>query len=150
GGGFAAPGGHGILPGADPQLWSWFQSVDMDRSGSITAEALQRALLNGDWTPFDLDTVKLLMTLFDMDRTITFAEFAGLWVSSTTLTATAPVPVLAQFGFNLSPQLLVLVERKYGEFAFDLFVRSSSPCSSALPLRAEQFPLASSCFPSVD
>ncbi|KAJ7288820.1 hypothetical protein C8J57DRAFT_1643051 [Mycena rebaudengoi] len=57
-------------------LWSWFSSVDTDRSGAITTPELERALINGDWTPFDLDTVKLLMTIFDTDRsgTIGFNE----------------------------------------------------------------------------
>ena len=72
----------GPPPGADPQLWQWFQSVDTDYSGSITAEELRRALVNGDWscellTPrgpssdltrhfaaFDIDTVKMLMGIF--------------------------------------------------------------------------------------
>ncbi|KAG1823448.1 uncharacterized protein BJ212DRAFT_1476331 [Suillus subaureus] len=38
------------------QLWLWFTAVDTDRSGAITAVELERALINGDWTPFDLDT----------------------------------------------------------------------------------------------
>ncbi|KAF8145869.1 hypothetical protein K438DRAFT_1629354, partial [Mycena galopus ATCC 62051] len=77
GGGFASLGGHGMPPGTDLQLQGWFQSVDMDRSGSITAEELQRTLINDDWTPFDLDTIKLLMTIFGTDRSgiIIFAEF---------------------------------------------------------------------------
>ncbi|EEB91252.1 hypothetical protein MPER_10422 [Moniliophthora perniciosa FA553] len=82
GGGFAPPRGPpGPPPGADPQLWNWFQAVDVDNSGHISVEELQRALINGDWTPFDLDTVKLLMSIFDVDRsgTIGFNEFAGLW-----------------------------------------------------------------------
>ena len=32
------------------RLWQWFGSVDTDRSGHITAEELQRALINGDWS----------------------------------------------------------------------------------------------------
>lgn len=32
------------------RLWQWFSSVDTDRSGAITAEELQQALVNGDWT----------------------------------------------------------------------------------------------------
>ncbi|KAF8905975.1 hypothetical protein CPB84DRAFT_1770703 [Gymnopilus junonius] len=38
---------HGPPPGADPQLWQWFASVDTDRSGSITVTELQSALVNG-------------------------------------------------------------------------------------------------------
>ncbi len=33
--------------GADPQLWTWFSAVDTDRSGSISANELQAALVNG-------------------------------------------------------------------------------------------------------
>lgn len=32
------------------RLWQWFESVDTDRSGHISAEELQRALINGDWS----------------------------------------------------------------------------------------------------
>ena len=38
---------HGPPPGADPQLWQFFASVDIDRSGSITVTELQKALVNG-------------------------------------------------------------------------------------------------------
>ncbi|KAJ7215026.1 hypothetical protein GGX14DRAFT_359745 [Mycena pura] len=112
------------------RLWNWFTSVDTDRSGAITAAELERALINGDWTPFDLDTVKLLMTIFDTDRsgTIGFNEFAGLWKyikdwqnvfkhfdrdRSGSIDGSELQQALAQFGFNLSPNLLVLVQRKY-------------------------------------
>ncbi|KAJ7142251.1 hypothetical protein C8R44DRAFT_603037 [Mycena epipterygia] len=151
-GGFAPPGGGGPPPGADPQLWNWFTSVDTDRSGAITATELERALINGDWTPFDLDTVKLLMTIFDTDRsgTIGFNEFAGLWKyikdwqnvfkhfdrdRSGSIDGNELRDALAQFGYNLSPNLLVLVQRKYAStvrgqggpppgITFDRFVRA--------------------------
>ncbi|KAJ6592727.1 hypothetical protein B0H19DRAFT_1245558 [Mycena capillaripes] len=42
---------------------NWFTSVDADRSAAITANELERALINGDWTPFELATVKLLLTI---------------------------------------------------------------------------------------
>ncbi|KAJ7288830.1 hypothetical protein C8J57DRAFT_1281378 [Mycena rebaudengoi] len=154
GGGFAPPPASGPPPGADPQLWSWFSSVDTDRSGAITAPELERALINGDWTPFDLDTVKLLMTIFDTDRsgTIGFNEFAGLWKyikdwqnvfkhfdrdRSGSIDGAELRDALAQFGYNLSPHLLVLVQRKYASavapghgrapppgISFDRFVRA--------------------------
>ncbi|KAI0774929.1 hypothetical protein BD413DRAFT_537763 [Trametes elegans] len=137
GGGGPGPGGFapappGPPPGADPQLWSWFSAVDTDRSGHISVHELQKALINGDWTPFDLDTVKLLMTIFDTDRsgTIGFNEFAGLWKyikdwqnvyrhfdrdQSGSIDTAELQDALRQFGYNLSPPLLQLVERKYGE-----------------------------------
>jgi len=113
---------------------------------------LKNALLNGDWTQFDLDTVKMLMTIFDSDRsgTIGFNEFAGLWKyikdwqnvfkhfdrdRSGTIDGNELRDALAQFGYNLSPQILDLLQRKYASAAavrggpppgitFDRFVRA--------------------------
>ncbi|KAJ3881900.1 hypothetical protein F5051DRAFT_320911 [Lentinula edodes] len=140
------------------RLWSWFAAVDTDNSGSINAQELERALINGDWTPFDLDTVKMLMSIFDTDRsgTIGFNEaspstlFAGLWKyikdwqnvfrhfdrdRSGSIDGVELREALSQFGYQLSPQLLDLVQRKYGHvsgsrgmpppgISFDRFVRA--------------------------
>jgi peflin len=151
-GGFAPPGGYAMPPGSNPQLWNWFTSVNLDRSGAITSAELERALINGDWTPFDLDTVKLLMTIFDTDcnGTINFNEFTGLWKyikdwqnvfrhfdrdRSGSINGGELRDALTQFGFNLSPPLLDLVQRKYASnvtsgqsgppagISFDRFVR---------------------------
>ncbi|KAG5643198.1 hypothetical protein DXG03_001358 [Asterophora parasitica] len=140
-------GGHrgyqGPPPGADPQLWSWFSTVDTDRSGAITAVELERALVNGDWTPFDLDTVKLLMTIFDTDRSGTIG-FNEDWQNvfkhfdrdrSGSIDGGELRDALGQFGYNLSPPLLDLVQRKYAStvasrggpppgISFDRFVRA--------------------------
>lgn len=35
--------------------------MDRDRSGSITADELQQALSNGTWTPFNPETVRLMI-----------------------------------------------------------------------------------------
>ncbi|KAG1867011.1 hypothetical protein C8R48DRAFT_772201 [Suillus tomentosus] len=137
-GGYGGPGGFssgmaqaGLPPGADPQLWSWFSAVDTDRSGAISAIELERALINGDWTPFDLDTVKLLMGMFDVDRsgTIGFNEFCGLWKyikdwqnvfryfdrdRSGTIDRNELRDALSRFGYNLSPPLIKLIQVKYG------------------------------------
>jgi Ca2+-binding EF-hand superfamily protein len=103
----------------------------VDGSNHISANELQKALINGDWSPFDLDTVKLLMTIFDTDRsgTIGFNEFAGLWKyikdwqnvfrhfdkdRSGSIDGHELSAALKQFGYNLSPQLIELVQRKYG------------------------------------
>jgi len=127
-GGFTQP--YGPPPGADPQLWSWFSAVDTDRSGAIHAAELERALINGDWTPFDLDTVKLLINIFDTDRsgTIGFSEFSGLWKyikdwqdvfkhfdrdQSGSIDGNELTQALQQFGYNLPPHLVGLVQRKY-------------------------------------
>ncbi|TFK50885.1 EF-hand [Heliocybe sulcata] len=129
-GGFAAGSAAGPPPGADPQLWNWFAAVDSDRSGQVSAYELEKALINGDWTPFDLDTVKMLMSIFDTDRsgTIGFNEFSGLWKyikdwqnvfrhfdrdRSGTIDGRELSDALKQFGFALSPPLMRLVEMKY-------------------------------------
>jgi Ca2+-binding EF-hand superfamily protein len=139
--------------GADPQLWQWFSTVDNDRSGAITAVELERALINGDWTPFDLDTVKLLMSIFDTDRsgTIGFNEFAGLWKyvkdwqnvfrhfdrdRSGTIDGGELREALSQFGYNLSPPLLELVQKKYGERLGSFCDLSSLQLCIFLPLAA--------------
>lgn len=143
-GGFAQAGApQGPPPGADPQLWAWFTAVDLDRSGAISAPELQQALVNGDWSPFDLDTVKLLMTIFDTDRsgTIGFSEFQGLWNyvkewqnvfrhfdgdRSGSIDGAELANAMRQFGYNLSPQLLELVQKKYD-------VKASAPVAAAAP-----------------
>ncbi|KAI0301718.1 hypothetical protein B0F90DRAFT_1667832 [Multifurca ochricompacta] len=136
-------------PGANPKLWSWFISVDTDRSGSISPIELQSVLVNGDWTPFDLDTVKLLMSLFDADRTgdINFNEFSGLWRyiedwqhvfrhfdrdESGTIDGSELQSALSQFGLKLPQHLLLLLVDKFGyevnveqqTITFDRFMRA--------------------------
>ncbi|KAI0781050.1 hypothetical protein BD413DRAFT_433185, partial [Trametes elegans] len=142
----------GPPPGADPQLWQWFSAVDTDRSGAISVTELQAALVNGNWTRFDLDTVKMLMSIFDTDRsgTIGFNEFAGLWKyiqdwqnvfrhfdrdRSGSIDGSELSEALRSFGYNLSPALLTLLEQKYASgpsdrygpppgITFDRFVRA--------------------------
>ncbi|KAF8275260.1 EF-hand [Lactarius quietus] len=135
--------------GSDAQLWQWFNAVDTDRSGSISVNELQAALVND----FDLDTVKMLMNMFDTDRsgTIGFAEFSGLWKyisdwqgvfrhfdrdRSGSIDGHELSEALRTFGYNLAPSLLVLMSRNmvssgpttgYGTapgITFDRFVRA--------------------------
>ncbi|CAL1704350.1 unnamed protein product [Somion occarium] len=141
---------QGPPPGADPQLWQWFSAVDTDRSGAITVNELQAALVNGNWTRFDLDTVKMLMNIFDTDRSGTIG-FAGTIIAAERLicmilrTTCQSSPgygnglelaqALRSFGYNLSPTILALVEQKYASgptggygpppgITFDRFVRA--------------------------
>jgi len=117
-------------PNADPRLWEWFIAVDTDNSGEISAFELQKALVNGNWTPFDVDTCKMLMGIFDTDRSgaISFVEFAGLWKyiqewqkvfrhfdadRSGTIERDELANALRQFGYNLNSQLLGMLQSKF-------------------------------------
>ncbi|CAG8489290.1 22713_t:CDS:2, partial [Racocetra persica] len=135
-----------LPPGADPQLYFWFQAVDTDKSGTLTTEELQRALINGDWSPFNLETVRLMMNMFDTDNsgTINFSEFVGLWRyiedwkrcfqkfdvdGSGTINFQELKTALKTFGYNLSDNFVSLLLKKYdkygrGDVTFDNFVQS--------------------------
>ena len=51
-------------------LFLLFQAVDADRSGKITVEELRVALMNGNWTPFNAETCRLMIGMFDRDRSV--------------------------------------------------------------------------------
>ena len=55
--------------------------IDTDGNGKLSAEELQRVLVNGNWQPFNIETVRLLLNMFDRDHSgsISFEEFVGLW-----------------------------------------------------------------------
>ncbi|XP_069993022.1 programmed cell death protein 6 isoform X1 [Penaeus vannamei] len=62
-------------------LLTVFQQVDKDRSGAIDARELQSALSNGNFTPFNPETIKLMIGMFDKkgSGTINFDEFGAVW-----------------------------------------------------------------------
>ena len=62
-------------------IGSFNNRVDTDRSGTINANELQQALSNGTWTPFNPETIRLMIGMFDRNNnsTIDFDEFASLW-----------------------------------------------------------------------
>ncbi|RIB05460.1 hypothetical protein C2G38_2133243 [Gigaspora rosea] len=140
-------------PGADPQLYYWFQAVDTDKSGVLTADELQKALINGDWSPFNIETVRLMMNMFDTDNTgtINYSEFVGLWRyiedwkkcfaafdtdNSGTVNFSELKTAMKTFGYNLSDNFISLLIKKYDKYAgtknktgkgdvtFDNFVQS--------------------------
>jgi peflin len=115
---------------SEQQLRAFFSHIDVDNSGTLTTTELQRVLLNGDWSPFNLDTIELLFSLFDRDRsgTINFNEFIGLWryiedwkrifsAFDKDNNGTIEIPELTtamkSFGFNISEQMLKKFVRKY-------------------------------------
>lgn len=58
-----------------------FQQVDKDRSNAINATELQACLSNGTWEPFNAETVKLMVAMFDKSSRgqLGFEEFKQLW-----------------------------------------------------------------------
>ncbi|KAM0483092.1 hypothetical protein ACHAPX_002537 [Trichoderma viride] len=132
--------------GADPTLLPLFRAVDKDGTGHLSEKELSAALVNGDWTAFDIQTVRMMIRMFDSDRsgTIGFNEFCGLWsflASWRTLfdrfdvdrSGSISLPeftdALIAFRYRLSPQFVELIFRTYdkrneGVMSFDLFVQA--------------------------
>ncbi|CAO3620670.1 unnamed protein product [Cunninghamella blakesleeana] len=135
------------------QLWSFFSAVDSDGSGQLTVHELQRALVNGDWSPFNIETVRTIVNMFDADNsgTIGFQEFSGLWTyieewkrcfqtfdrdGSGTIDQAELSSALRAFGFNISDRFVHVLVQKFdrygtnvksqgnGNVTFDNFVQA--------------------------
>lgn len=126
---------------------AYFVAVDTNRSGSIDAGELQRALVNGDWTPFDGATIAMLQAQFSGRRTgeLVYAEFAALYAyiaswstcfrradtdGNGTIDEGEMGAALRSFGFNLDAETLHMLMLRYSPFdsrrgiTFDRFVRA--------------------------
>ncbi|EXF79659.1 hypothetical protein CPAR01_05211 [Colletotrichum paranaense] len=132
--------------GADPTLLPLFRAVDKDGTGQLSERELSTALVNGDWTAFDPQTVRMMIRMFDSDRsgTIGFAEFCGLWSflaswrtlfdrfdadRSGNISLGEFTNALVAFRYRLSPGFVELLFRTYdkrgeGVMSFDLFVQA--------------------------
>ncbi|KUI67009.1 Programmed cell death protein 6 [Cytospora mali] len=132
--------------GADPTLLPLFRAVDKDRTGQLSERELSAALVNGDWTAFDPHTVRMMIRMFDSDRsgTIGFDEFCGLWsflASWRTLFDRFDADksgniqldefnnALVAFRYRLSERFVELLFQTYdkrneGVLSFDLFVQA--------------------------
>lgn len=62
---------------ADASLFPLFKAVDKTGTGQLSETELRAALVNGDWTAFDPHTLKMMIRMFDTDKsgTIGFEEF---------------------------------------------------------------------------
>jgi len=129
---------------ARPDLWAWFSAVDTDRSGKIKPKELQKALSNG-MTEFNIETVQLLMNLFDNDHSgqISFDEFVRLfdfvnqWRNtfmaydrdrSGSINFHELKTALTNFGYRLSDRFYNLIMVRFtakpkNEVNFDNFIR---------------------------
>ncbi|KAJ1652456.1 hypothetical protein IWQ61_007211 [Dispira simplex] len=129
------------------QLLKWFRSVDKDRDGHLTAEELQSVLLNGDWSKFNMETVYLLLSLFDQDGsgTLTFPEFENMWryinewracfskfdvEQSGTIRPSQFKRALKSFGYGLDDHLVALTIQRFDcgrgkrEISIDNFIQA--------------------------
>ncbi|KAI2473517.1 EF-hand [Annulohypoxylon bovei var. microspora] len=131
---------------ADPTLLPLFRAVDKDGTGQLSEKELSAALVNGDWTAFDSQTVRMMIRMFDSDRsgTIGFEEFCGLWSflaswralfdrfdadRSGNISPDEFSNALIAFRYRLTPGFVDLLFRTYdkrgeGVMSFDLFVQA--------------------------
>lgn len=126
------------------ELMQWFQAVDQDRSGRITANELRQALAAGDGSNFSLEACEQLIKLYDRDnsKTIDFQGFQQLfhfinqWRAafaaydrdkSCSIDANELGLALQQMGYRLSQKTVdALINRfstsKKGQISFDNFI----------------------------
>lgn len=115
-------------------------------SGQLSEKELGAALVNGDWSSFDPYTVRLMIRMFDTDRsgTIGFDEFCGLWSflaswrtlfdrfdadRSGNISIDEFTNALNAFGYRLGDGFIRYLFGVYdkdnrGSLSFDLFVQS--------------------------
>lgn len=115
-------------------------------TGQLSEKELSAALVNGDWTAFDPQTVRMMIRMFDSDRsgTIGFEEFCGLWSflaswrtlfdrfdqdRSGNISLDEFSNALVAFRYRLSDRFVETLFRTYdkrneGVMSFDLFVQA--------------------------
>ncbi|XP_064419798.1 grancalcin [Latimeria chalumnae] len=137
------PGGY-PAPAADP-MWNYFTAI-AGQDGEVDAEELQRCLtqagIHGTYTPFSLETCKIMIAMLDKDYTgkMGFNEFKELWSAlnawkqnflmfdqdrSGTVEPHELGQAIASMGYRLSPQGVNAIIRRYsknGRIYFDEYV----------------------------
>ncbi|XP_019879050.1 programmed cell death protein 6-like [Aethina tumida] len=120
---------HSPMPNRD-FLWGVFQRIDTDRSGFINAQELQQALSNGTWSPFNPETVRLMIGMFDKRNMgqVSFDDFGALWKyvtdwqncfksfdrdNSGNIDQQELKAALTTFGYRISDQLVSVMISKF-------------------------------------
>jgi len=132
-------------PQQQPDLWGWFCTVDTDRSGKISCTELQQALSNG-FEKFNMQTVQLLMNLFDSSNSgqMVFDDFRKVfdfisqWSRifqqydsdrSGAINFNEIKTALTNFGYRLSDRFYNIMlsrfanKKRNNEITFDNFIR---------------------------
>jgi len=130
----------------DPQVAQWFNAVDTDRSGKITATELQQALVNGNWSKFSEEACRMMIDMFDTTKTgeININDFGALfnyinqWKAmfegldkdkSGLIDNNEYTQALSQMGYRFSPTFVNNVLVKYSprdrKMTLDNFIVSS-------------------------
>jgi peflin len=135
----------GFAP-TNPHALSLFMGVDQNRSGTVDVRELHLALTNGGWTQFSPKTTRLLMRMYDANRSgqLGYREFEALlnqlgawrgWFDANNVNrnGTLSPPELARalqtFGFNLPQQTYFAIFSAVdldssGSIGFDEFVQA--------------------------
>lgn len=143
---YGHPGMAGAVPGIDPTVQQWFMAVDTDRSGRINMMELQQALGHQPWARFGPETCRLMITMFDRDRSgsIELHEFQALWTyigqwrqvfdqydrdRSGAIDGGELQNMLGQMGYRLSPHFIQCLLYRYDpqrkqSLSFDSFVQA--------------------------
>ncbi|XP_074656343.1 programmed cell death protein 6-like [Tubulanus polymorphus] len=124
------PGMGGPPPGIDPQVYQWFMTIDSNRSGHLSANELQQALTNANYSHFNPETIRLMIGMFDKNQSgqIDLNEFQALWNyiqqwkatfdrydrdRSGTIDGNELVGAFHEMGFRVSPQFTNIVLCKF-------------------------------------
>ncbi|XP_030637233.1 grancalcin [Chanos chanos] len=141
-GGF--PGTFAPPPVSDP-MWGYFTAI-AGQDGEVDAEELQRCLtqtgISGTYTPFSLDTCRIMIAMLDRDMTgkMGFNEFKELFAAlngwkqnfmmfdqdrSGTVEPHEMSQSITSMGYRVSPQALNAIIKRYsrgGRIYFDDYV----------------------------
>ncbi|KAH7982775.1 programmed cell death protein 6-like [Rhipicephalus sanguineus] len=132
-------------------LRSTFLAADQGHNGAIDYRELQMALSTGTWRPFNMETAKMLVNLFDRnhDGTINFDEFSELyryvteWSSAFrhhdpnnggTIDPANMITALKECNQTLSDRFYSLLQRRFvrgGKVYFDEFIQACMYIKSA-------------------
>ncbi|CAI9581757.1 unnamed protein product [Staurois parvus] len=119
-----------IPQGVNAEAFSWFQTVDTDRSGYITLKELKQALVNSNWSTFNDETCIMMLNMFDRGQSgkIDLFGFSALWTyiqqwkslfqqydrdRSGCISLQELHQALSQMGYSLSPQFTQQVMTRY-------------------------------------